>query len=378
MPRFKKVASAFMGEWGICCILTDIDGNCVAGESQCSNECIDKSNCRNIRSQAIREAVRWGEPSLLLCPQNYVTWAVPVMDNMHVIGGILATNIIMGNETNSYSPRHVRLAMDDLLRQVIAENLTNPALLELHSIETARESEKAEAIHELKGKNYQSIRDIYLVDESSLITAIKTGERATAREILNRILVGIYFLGRERQDLLKSFLLELVIMMSRSAVEAGADPTQLLGTNYSSFAELARINSEEELCAWVVKMLENAMDAISTHHKYPISALISSAVTYIQEHLDEELTRDMVSECTGLSATHFSRLLKQTYGHSFTDFVLFLRIERAREMLVRTEKSIVQICMECGFNDQSYFTRAFQKRTGRPPGEYRKYKRSHL
>jgi AraC-like DNA-binding protein len=300
------------------------------------------------------------------------------MNNMHVIGGIIATHVALGAEVNSLSPRQARLAMNDLLVRVINENLTNPALLELHSSIASLESEKAEAIHELKGKNYQSIRDIYLVDESALITAIKTGERAAAREIINRILVGIYFLGRDRQELLKSFLLELVIMISRSAVEAGADPTQLLGANYSSFTELARINSEEELCAWVVRMLEEAMNAISTNHKYPISALISSAVNYIQEHLDEELTRDQVAECTGMSSTHFSRLLKQIYGHSFTDFVVYLRVERARELLVRTEKSLVQICMECGFNDQSYFTRAFQKRTGRPPGEYRKYKRSHL
>ncbi len=378
IPIINKIATSYAEDWDINCILTDVDGKYIAGMSQCNNECPDNQSCMITWCQAIKEAVRWGEPSLLLCPLNYAIWAVPIMNNMHVIGGIIATHVALGAEINSLSPRQARLAMNDLLVRVINENLTNPALLELHSSIAALESKKAEAIHELKGKNYQSIRDIYLVDESALITAIKTGERAAAREIINRILVGIYFLGRDRQELLKSFLLELVIMISRSAVEAGADPTQLLGTNYSSFTELARINSEEELCAWVVRMLEEAMNAISTNHKYPISALISSAVNYIQEHLDEELTRDQVAECTGLSSTHFSRLLKQIYGHSFTDFVVYLRVERARELLVRTEKSLVQICMECGFNDQSYFTRAFQKRTGRPPGEYRKYKRSHL
>ncbi len=53
-----------------------------------------------------------------------------------------------------------------------------------------------------------------------------------------------------------------------------------------------------------------------------------------------------------------------------------MRVDKAREMLVLTEKSLIQIGLDCGFNDQSYFTKVFQKYIGKTPGEYRRMHRS--
>jgi AraC-like DNA-binding protein len=170
-------------------------------------------------------------------------------------------------------------------------------------------------------------------------------------------------------------LLELVVMMSRSAVEAGADPSELLGANFSSLADLASIDDEEALSAWLVQMLERIMDAIKANQHYPIGVMIGRAMHYMQEHLSEDLSRDDVAAVACLSPSHFSRVVKQTYGQSFTDLLTGLRVERAKEMLVRTEKGLIQICLDCGFKDQSYFTKVFQKHTGHPPGEYRRLNR---
>jgi len=162
------------------------------------------------------------------------------------------------------------------------------------------------------------------------------------------------------------------VMMSRSAVEAGGDPGTLLGANYSSFATLARIEGEEELCAWLVGMLERIMDAIHTHHGYPISVMLGAAVQHMEQHLGEDLSRDDVARVACLSPAHFSRVVKHTFGQSFTDLLTQMRVDRAREMLVLSEHSIIRIALECGFSDQSYFTKVFKKLTGQTPGEYRR------
>ena len=73
------------------------------------------------------------------------------------------------------------------------------------------EREKAEAIHILKGRLYDGIRDLYLREEPGLLAAIKRGEPPAAREIINRVLVGIYHAARSRPELLKSLALELVV-----------------------------------------------------------------------------------------------------------------------------------------------------------------------
>lgn len=361
-------------------MLVDSAGRIVCGDTSCPAQ-TSPPDCEAARTRAINEALRWGEPSMMLCPGGRVIWAVPVMENSLLLGGIVAENVTVdapdaGN--GSLSPEAARRAAADLLTSAEELNLTNAALLELRRLEARRESERAEAIHEVKGTNYQSIRDIYLVEEPALIAAIKRGDRSAAREILNRVLVGIYYFGRERPTLLKSFILELVVTMSRSAVEAGGDPAELLGTNYSSFADLARIDGEEELCAWLVSMLERTMDAIKANRQYPSTVLLGAALKYMQDHLQDDISRDEVASVACLSPSHFSRVVKQTFGRSFTDLLAKMRIDRACELLVRTEKSLIQICLDCGFNDQSYFTKVFQKYTGRTPGEYRRAQRSSL
>ena len=368
---FAQLAAVYQASWGLCCMLTDPQGELLAGNSPCDEACRNR-DCLAVRKRIIEESVRWGEPFIEICPQNHMMWAVPVMENAEVLGGLVAVR----EEQESLSVQDINRAAFDLLALAEEANLTNAALLALRRLEARRESERAEAIHALKEQNYQSIRELYLLEEPGLISAIKSGDRPAAREILNRVLVGIYFVARERPLLLKSFILELIVTMSRSAVEAGGDPTELLGANYSSVAELSSLETEEDICQWLVSMLERMMDAIKANHHYPISVLLGSALKYMHEHLSEELSRDDVAKIACLSPTHFSRVVKHTFGHSFTDLLARMRIEKSREMLVLTEKSIIQIGLDCGFNDQSYFTKVFQKYTNRTPGEYRRMHRS--
>jgi AraC-like DNA-binding protein len=72
-----------------------------------------------------------------------------------------------------------------------------------------------------------------------------------------------------------------------------------------------------------------------------------------------------------MSPSHFSRLMKEKFGRSFTELLTQMRIDKGKELLKRTDKSIVQTCLECGFSDQSYFTKVFQRYTGFTPREYR-------
>lgn len=376
--RYEALAESYAAAWGLACALADVEGRVLAGASECPATCAAQAACEAARKRAIEESARWGEPSILLCPQENLLWAVPVMDNMRVVGGLIAATRALAPDGDSWgalSPRDIRQAVAGLLTLAVQANLTNAAYLELQRLAARREGERARAIHALKDHNYQTIREVYLVEEPALISAIKQGDRREARGIINRVLVGIYFLGRDRPMLLKSLLLELVVMMSRSAVEAGADPSELLGANYSSLANLAAIDSEEELTAWLVAMLERIMDAIKSNRQYPISVMMGKAISFMQEHLHEDISRDEVAKEACLSPSHFSRVVKHTFGQSFTELLTQMRVDRAKEMLIRTEKSLIQICLDCGFNDQSYFTKVFQKVTGYPPGEFRRRQR---
>jgi len=370
VPDFKSVAGGYAQAWGIGVLLTDPNGEVLAGAVPCSGEA---DHCRSIRAQAIAESARWGEPHIVLCPRGMMVWAIPVMHNARILGGLVAGVPDPGLAPDPLSETsRINAAAEDLMQRAVAADLTNGSYLELQRQAARRESGRAEALHTLKDTNLRSIRELYLLEEPAMIAAVKRGDRPAARAIVNRVLTGIYYVGRNRPELLKSFLLELVVVMSRSAVEAGADPGELLGANYSSFSTLAGIDGEEELTAWLVGMLEQAMDAIVTHHRYPIGVLLSDAIRYMEEHVGEGLSRDDVAARACLSPAHFSRVVKQTYGYSFTELLARMRVDRACELLTVTERPLSSIAADCGFADQSYFTKVFQRHVGQTPGEYRR------
>lgn len=81
----------------------------------------------------------------------------------------------------------------------------------------------------------------------------------------------------------------------------------------------------------------------------------------------EEMARQL-----GVSTTWFDKLYRAQYGVSPKQDVLRARIERAKGLLTFTEGSLREVAQLTGFQNEYYFSRAFRRRTGMAPGEYRR------
>ncbi len=92
---------------------------------------------------------------------------------------------------------------------------------------------------------------------------------------------------------------------------------------------------------------------------------------YIDAHLGREITLAELAELVGISQFHFGRLFKQSLGLSPYQYLLQQRVERAKTLLKRTDKPIVAIALECGFNSHSHLGRKFRHLTGITPKAYR-------
>ncbi len=227
------------------------------------------------------------------------------------------------------------------------------------------------AIPLLEHKPYDRVRELYLYQEPSLMLAIRRGDRCEARRIINHVLVQIYSAGEERSELLKGLLLELVVMISRAAVEAGASQTEVLGMNFAHITRLANIDDDESLAQWLRETLDRVMDAIERQHDFTPPLLIGKALRFMRENLDRDISRDDVARYAGISPSHFSHLLKQRSGRTFTELLRQVRIDLACQLLQDRERELAEIAQLCGFCDQSYFTRVFQEVKQMTPRQFR-------
>lgn len=93
---------------------------------------------------------------------------------------------------------------------------------------------------------------------------------------------------------------------------------------------------------------------------------------YLQEHYAQPMSLTQAAERIGFSRSHFMRLFRQWTGTSFNQYVKQLRLDTAAEQLRTTGKRVGEIAQETGFQNISYFTRAFADKYHMPPSDYRR------
>ena len=92
---------------------------------------------------------------------------------------------------------------------------------------------------------------------------------------------------------------------------------------------------------------------------------------YVETHISESIDLAALAAIAGLSLYHFARAFKQSAGVTPHHYLVQRRVERAQEMLARTELSLSEIALAAGFSDQSHFARHFRQMLGRTPGQFR-------
>ena len=107
------------------------------------------------------------------------------------------------------------------------------------------------------------------------------------------------------------------------------------------------------------------------------NVLVESAVTYIKENFNTDVTLGAVAKTFFVSAEHLSRTFKKHTGFGFNEFLTLIRLQHAENMLKsRDGMSISEIAYSCGFNDSNYFSDKFHRVYGISPLKYSKeYKR---
>lgn len=106
-------------------------------------------------------------------------------------------------------------------------------------------------------------------------------------------------------------------------------------------------------------------------HNTKYGKSIVRVMNYIEEHYNEDLSLNTISEKLFLNPGYVSRKLKEQTGKNYTDIVAEMRINRAVWLLENTDLYVYEIAEQVGYQNLKYFYRIFKKVTGKVPNDYR-------
>ncbi|MDT8899673.1 response regulator [Anaeroselena agilis] len=208
-------------------------------------------------------------------------------------------------------------------------------------------------------------------NERAVLEQVRCGYRETAKEKLSFLLEQI-FRDNTSIETAKAYALELLIVLSRAAVEGGGSIEKMTLQNFALINRLAECQNHSQVYSLLMNSLDGHMDNMIETIKTVNSRVINRACTFIADNCNRNLTLEEVAHNVHLSPFYFSKVFKKEKGCNFVDFLTKTRVERAKKLLRHPDLSVVRVAHESGYQDASYFCRVFRHEEGMTPNEYRK------
>ncbi len=208
--------------------------------------------------------------------------------------------------------------------------------------------------------------------EKELIELIKKGDRKKARVLLDELLGTVLLRSYEHIGILKARMLEIIVIIARAAVEAGANLEEILGYKYHFFQDLSKDDSQENLYYCLLKAFDQLCKCIYQNRNIQHTRIFIKAKEFIWANYNQDISLKKTSEAVGISPCYLSHLFRKEMGISFMEYLTSVRISVAKSLLKQTPMTILEVCLEVGYQDPSYFAKLFKNKEGAHPSEYRK------
>lgn len=167
---------------------------------------------------------------------------------------------------------------------------------------------------------------------------------------------------------IKNKLLEIVFLVNRLILNH-AKITEY--TEEVFFQKILYIEDMDDLKIYCKRIIEKVAKQICSLKEDNVGNITKKAKEYIKLNYKKQINLEDVSQSINVSSQYLSRLFKAETGENFIDYLTSIRIEKAKDLLQKTDMSIKEICFQIGYSDPNYFSRLFKKMLGLTPTEYK-------
>ncbi|MDF2586383.1 MAG: AraC family transcriptional regulator [Anaerocolumna sp.] len=208
----------------------------------------------------------------------------------------------------------------------------------------------------------------------NLIYKISHGDVNGVKEAIGEC-ANLFMEMRTMEDnnrLLKNICIIIFSIACYSAIQANAPYEPMLYRLSKSLTKIEKLYIPGDIVSYMSTTVESYAHAVSvTADNSNYSLHISRVIQYIKNHYTEKITLKHLAEYIKINPVYLSSLLKKETNMSLSNHINLIRIEESKKLLINTNKSILEIACDVGYNYQNHFNTVFMKYVGQTPLQYR-------
>lgn len=190
-------------------------------------------------------------------------------------------------------------------------------------------------------------------------SSIRIGDRVKFGKALDQMQSAM--LAAEDIDEARGEALTFLAVVTAATIEIGGT-REMHRALLESAREFESIDNIAEIAAAVRRRADFVSSLVFKEIQGPSSYLVDRALAMVERNFAKNLTDASVAATLGLSTSHFRFLFRETTGQPFHKFLVALRLEKARQMLIEQEIAVSVVAKAVGFAGLSHFSRAFTQR----------------
>lgn len=402
----NECASAYSASTGLGCTVSDIQGKILFEHGYGCGSCemcqaagLSRDNCIRSHIYGMTEAERFGGKYIYFCPMGLTCFVSPIIGDVTTTAKITVGPFLMVEPQDFIDCELTELlAFDEQTRQTLIGLLSkipqvDPQKVQalsvllfmavgfLNNVSEENRLLEIERSDQLQGQinacisqlKHEDFQPRYPFDkERALLLSFSHGDRENSRRLLQELLAALLVAGGGNLSWIKARASELIVMITRSVIESGADESLTLHLCRLCQDAIPRMHDFKALSAWLFSIFDSFMENLFVYPDAKHAGLIQQCIRYISLHYTEHLTLEDAARAISISPDYLSRIFSQETGVPFNQYLNNLRIRRAKELIRRGGVRLTDISQAVGYDDQSYFTKVFRRTTGITPSEYGK------
>ncbi|MFC5531186.1 response regulator [Cohnella yongneupensis] len=206
--------------------------------------------------------------------------------------------------------------------------------------------------------------------EEEALLAMKDRRREAALQALERLWDG-FAKAELPADEAKRIVLEILVQLFRLVKDAGANHARLFDYKLGDYEYVMRARTLDDLFAFTEKRCSAVLELLQRTNEIRPKKVYDEVREIVREQYASPISLKSVAQQIYMNPNYLGKLFKAHADMSFNEYVLKVRMEKAKELLLHTDKKVYEIALEVGFGELDWFYKRFKAYTGVSASEFK-------